>query len=47
MNIHEYQAKSLMAKFGVAVPRGAVAYTPEEAADKQQLRNYSWAFNVG
>jgi succinyl-CoA synthetase beta subunit len=31
MNIHEYQAKSLLAKFGVAVPRGIVAYTPEEA----------------
>ena len=31
MNIHEYQAKSLLAKFGVAVPRGHVAYTPEEA----------------
>ena len=32
MNIHEYQAKSLLKKFGVAVPRGGVAYTPEEAA---------------
>ncbi|MFC4350208.1 ADP-forming succinate--CoA ligase subunit beta [Fodinicurvata halophila] len=31
MNIHEYQAKSLLAKFGVAVPRGQVAYTPAEA----------------
>jgi len=31
MNIHEYQAKSLLAKFGVAVPRGAVVYSPEEA----------------
>ncbi len=31
MNIHEYQAKSLLAKYGVAVPRGGVAYTPEEA----------------
>ncbi|WP_119461702.1 ADP-forming succinate--CoA ligase subunit beta [Rhodospirillaceae bacterium SYSU D60014] len=31
MNIHEYQAKGLMRKFGVAVPRGAVAYTAEEA----------------
>ena len=31
MNIHEYQAKSLLAKFGVKVPRGAVAYTPDEA----------------
>jgi len=31
MNIHEYQAKSLLKKYGVAVPRGGVAYTPEEA----------------
>ncbi|GGB31605.1 succinate--CoA ligase [ADP-forming] subunit beta [Tistrella bauzanensis] len=33
MNIHEYQAKALLAKYGVAVPRGGVAYTPEEAVD--------------
>jgi succinyl-CoA synthetase beta subunit len=31
MNIHEYQAKSLLMKHGVAVPRGGVAFTPEEA----------------
>ncbi|MFT5538551.1 MAG: succinyl-CoA synthetase beta subunit [Alphaproteobacteria bacterium] len=31
MNIHEYQAKGLLAKYGVAVPRGGVAYTPKEA----------------
>ena len=31
MNIHEYQAKGLLAKYGVAVPRGGVAYTVEEA----------------
>jgi succinyl-CoA synthetase beta subunit len=31
MNIHEYQGKSLLAQFGVAVPRGSVAFTPEEA----------------
>ncbi|MEC4594528.1 MULTISPECIES: ADP-forming succinate--CoA ligase subunit beta [Nitrospirillum] len=31
MNIHEYQAKGLLKKYGVAVPRGGVAYTPEEA----------------
>ncbi len=43
MNIHEYQAKSLMAKFGVAVPRGAVAYTPEEAAEAAtQLGGSVW-----
>ena len=32
MNIHEYQAKGLLAKFGVAVPRGSVAYTVDEAS---------------
>jgi len=31
MNIHEYQAKDLLRKFGVAVPKGGVAYTPDEA----------------
>jgi succinyl-CoA synthetase beta subunit len=31
MNIHEYQAKSLLAKYGVAVPRGGVAFSPDEA----------------
>jgi succinyl-CoA synthetase beta subunit len=31
MNIHEYQAKELLAKFGVAVPKGIAALTVEEA----------------
>jgi len=31
MNIHEYQAKELLEKFGVATTRGKVAATPEEA----------------
>ncbi|MEK9691330.1 MAG: ADP-forming succinate--CoA ligase subunit beta [Rhodospirillaceae bacterium] len=31
MNIHEYQAKDLLHKFGVSVPRGGVAYTADEA----------------
>src|SRR5438876_6935583 len=31
MNIHEYQAKELLQKFGAATPRGKVASTPEEA----------------
>ena len=31
MKIHEYQGKELLRKFGVAVPRGIVARTPEEA----------------
>src|SRR5207244_2459788 len=33
MNIHEYQAKELLAKFGVPVPRGGVAYTAAEAVE--------------
>jgi succinyl-CoA synthetase beta subunit len=31
MKIHEYQAKAILAKYGVPVPRGEVAYTVEEA----------------
>ncbi|MBP9694727.1 MAG: ADP-forming succinate--CoA ligase subunit beta [Alphaproteobacteria bacterium] len=31
MNIHEHQAKTLLRKYGVAVPRGGVAYNVEEA----------------
>ena len=32
MKIHEYQAKAILAEFGVPVPRGRVAVTPPEAA---------------
>ena len=31
MKVHEYQAKSLLARYGIPVPRGMVASTPEEA----------------
>ncbi len=31
MNIHEYQAKEIFRRFGVPVPDGGVAFTPEEA----------------
>jgi malate-CoA ligase subunit beta len=31
MDIHEYQAKELLAGFGVPVPKGGVAYTPDQA----------------
>ncbi|HEY1404795.1 MAG TPA: ATP-grasp domain-containing protein, partial [Pyrinomonadaceae bacterium] len=33
MKIHEYQGKELLRKFGVPVPRGIVAHTPQEAFD--------------
>src|ERR1700726_4890009 len=32
MNIHEFQAKQLLGRFGVPVPKGQPASTPEEAA---------------
>jgi succinyl-CoA synthetase beta subunit len=31
MNIHEYQGKALLKKYGVAVPNGSVAFTVDEA----------------
>ena len=33
MNFHEYQAKQLFADYGIAVPAGRIARTPEEAVD--------------
>ncbi|WP_424972724.1 malate--CoA ligase subunit beta [Dinoroseobacter sp. S76] len=32
MDIHEYQAKEILADLGVPVPRGGIAFTPEQAA---------------
>ena len=31
MNIHEYQGKQVLAKYGVAIPRGHVAFSVDEA----------------
>ena len=31
MDVHEYQAKELLASFGVAVPKGAVAFSADQA----------------
>ena len=33
MNFHEYQAKELFAEYGIAVPAGKVAATPEQAVE--------------
>lgn len=33
MNLHEYQAKEILKSFQVPVPKGIVAYNPEEAID--------------
>ena len=43
MNIHEYQAKELLAKFGVPVPQGGVAYTADEAVGvARRLGGKAW-----
>ena len=36
MKIHEYQAKQILAKYGVQIPRGEVAETPDKAAEIAQ-----------
>ncbi len=33
MNLHEYQAKEILRKYGVLVPEGSVAHSPEEAVE--------------
>ncbi len=43
MNIHEYQAKQIFAKYGVPTPRGIVAHTVEEAvANAKELGGNIW-----
>ena len=43
MDIHEYQAKELLAGFGVPIPRGGLAYSPEQAAYRaQELGGDAW-----
>lgn len=43
MNIHEYQAKQIFAKYGVPTPRGIVANTPDEAvANAKELGGSVW-----
>ena len=37
MKIHEYQAKGILAKFGVPVPRGEVVFKKDEARAVAQL----------
>ena len=36
MKLHEYQAKTLISEYGVAVPKGGVAATPQEAEEVAQ-----------
>ncbi|MBT5301527.1 MAG: malate--CoA ligase subunit beta [Tateyamaria sp.] len=43
MDIHEYQAKELLSNFGVEVPPGALAYSPEQASYRaRELGGDKW-----
>jgi malate-CoA ligase subunit beta len=44
VDIHEYPAKELLAGFGVAIPRGGVAYSPEQAVYRaSEIGGVRWA----
>ena len=43
MDIHEYQAKEVLSNFGVEIPAGALAYSPEQAAYRaRELGGEKW-----
>ncbi|MGE0383489.1 MAG: malate--CoA ligase subunit beta [Gammaproteobacteria bacterium] len=44
MDIHEYQAKELLREFGVQVPHGGLAYSPEQAVYRcREIGGSRWA----
>ncbi len=43
MDIHEYQAKEVLSNFGIEIPPGALAYSPEQAAYRaRELGGERW-----
>lgn len=43
MDVHEYQAKELLADHGVSIPRGGVVYSPEQATYRaKELGGSAW-----
>lgn len=43
MDIHEYQAKEILARYGVPLPRGNVVYSPAQAAYRsQEIGGTAW-----
>jgi len=43
MDIHEYQAKALLAEFGMPIAKGGIAYSPEQAAYRaKELGGEKW-----
>jgi malate-CoA ligase subunit beta len=47
MDIHEYQAKELLARHGVHVPRGGLAYSPEQATYRaREIGGSKWVLKA-
>ena len=46
MNLHEYQAKMIMKKYGVQIPEGIVADTPEDAVNAASLIHINTGSNI-
>jgi len=43
MDIHEYQAKKILSDFGVKIPTGGIAYSPENAENKaREIGGSKW-----
>ena len=43
MDIHEYQAKKILSDFGILIPRGGIAYSPENAEFKaREIGGSKW-----
>jgi len=43
MDIHEYQAKKILSDFGIRIPRGGIAYSPENAEFKaREIGGSQW-----
>ena len=43
MDIHEYQAKKILSDFGINIPRGGIAYSPENAEFKaREIGGSKW-----
>jgi len=43
MDIHEYQAKKILSGFGIDIPRGGIAYSPENAEYKaREIGGSKW-----
>ena len=43
MDIHEYQAKKILSGFGISIPRGGIAYSPENAEYKaREIGGSKW-----